>query len=137
MNRILAISLSLALLNVAGCGQDVGSTPGETMKLRTANFKEMAAILNGIADPTSTDAALPKLESMVARQNELKTKMDAYKMSLDEIGKVIREDGREFENAAKELSSAITSARLKSGKPAELNKVLAKMDTGQMKVRSK
>jgi hypothetical protein len=134
MNRFLALALPFALLAVAGCGQNLGSTPAETMKMQTDNLKEIATILNSITDAASADAALPKLESKVALQNELKKKFDGYKMSLDEAGKTIKEGGGDYMKAGLDVGLASMSASLKAGNKAEaVGKVMAKMDTGSNK----
>src|SRR5262249_55396736 len=129
MNRLLARLLPVALFAIAGCGQNVGSTPEETWKLSTQNTQEIAKILQSVKDDATADAALPKLESAVERHNPLAKKMHSYTLPMDEWGKVVKDNVGETIKGSFELGGAAIKAGINAPSRAEkIQTVLKKME---------
>jgi hypothetical protein len=129
MNRALALSLPFALLVVAGCGQNLGSTPDETWKLSLKSNEEIIKTLNTIKDDATADAALPKLEAEVERHNALTKKLDSYSMTMDEWGKLWKENGGDALKGGLERLGAAVKASLNAPKRADkIQAVLKKLE---------
>lgn len=131
MVRILIFALTCPLLAVSsGCGGSSASAV-ETIKSQKQNFDEITALFAGITDNTSADAALPKLEQAVTRANELKAKLDSYKLSDEALAKAIKESGVDPGAAnAQAHYAAIPAIAKAQGRLKELGAVIKKLDDG-------
>lgn len=126
-----AALLSVALFGVGGCGQNLGSTPQETWKLSVANLKEMSTILGTVKDEATADAALPKLEAAVERNNALKKKIESYNMSSDDAMKLAAENMTEgFKAAGEVMGASLKAAMAVPSRAEKLQGVINKMDQG-------
>ncbi len=132
MSRLLALSLLFALLAVAGCGQNLGSTPDETWKLSLKSNEEIIKTLNTIKDDATADAALPKLEAEVERHNALNKKLESYSMTMDDWGKLWKDNGGDALKSGLELLGAAVKAGVNAPKRSDkIQAVLKKLEKGK------
>lgn len=86
-------------------------------------------MLDTIKDDATADAALPKLEAEVERHNALSKKLDSYKVSMDEWGKLMKDNGGESLNSVVALMGKAIGVSIRvPNRGTKITAVLGKLD---------
>ena len=117
MKKCIGLGLALVLLcGVSGCGS---SEAEEAAKDLIATMNELTAILNGIKDDASADAAIPKIEKQAEKMSVLNRKMKLNKLTAEEDKKLEEKYRAQVAEAGKKLAGAMASAIQKAPRKAQ------------------
>jgi hypothetical protein len=116
MRAIAVLAISLLL---GGAVRGAGSAEAaQTLRDMIAAVNHISALLEGIRDDASADAALPGLEQGAQRVKDLEKKLAAYPLTDAEKKKLRQEHRQEVEKAITRLYAAARQAGMRAPKKA-------------------
>ena len=107
-------------LGLAGCGG--GNSPDALNKEAISMMNEVAGVLESVKDKASGEAAIPKLQGLAKRGEDLKKRMDGLKLSKEDEKKIEEKYKKEGMEAGMRMFKAMGEASMVMEKDPALKK---------------